>query len=239
LAKSQNHSFLQAVSWGSTHSSLDPATTSLGQHYPFGFFGKSRSLDRQPVQVQQIHGTTVLLDESVGADSEADGIFSLKGCVAVRTADCLPILLGDKKSRLVMALHAGWRGLTQGIIEEGIKVASKNGAHPSSLSVVLGPAISCGCFEVGPEVIEALCSEGFGLETAQQAYCMIKGQEDRWHVDMAMAAVFSLVNLGVLPEDIAVDRRCTVCDEELNSFRREGTKRGNNINWISANSLPG
>lgn len=116
-------------------------------------------LPSQPVWLDQVHGVELVcaddvdrIDiESTEAAPVADGSFSTKENVVcvVQTADCLPVLICDKAGKQVAAVHAGWRGLVAGILDNSI--AAMNGPA-SDLLVWLGPAISAKYFEVGPEV---------------------------------------------------------------------------------------
>lgn len=180
--------------------------------------------------VKQIHSTIVVPDSMAG--TEADGIFSAaKGTrVAVKTADCVPVLL-HADGGAAAAVHAGWRGLTGGILANGVGVLRPFGR----IRAAIGPAISRERFEVGIEVIDALYGSPSGLSSAEASLCTAKGKGDRWHADLAAAAVFALVNAGVHPEDIDVLQACTVTESSAwYSFRREGKGVGSNWSWVSA-----
>ncbi len=90
--------------------------------------------------------------------AEADGLVSGEtGTVlAVFMADCLPLLLADPEARVVAAVHAGWRGLAAGAIEAGVAAFRRRGGRPASAIALVGPAIGACCYEVGPEVADAV-----------------------------------------------------------------------------------
>lgn len=162
---------------------------------------------------------------------EADGVFSIRPgeVVAVKTADCLPILFSATGLLpFSMAIHAGWRGFCAGIIDEGLNQAARNGISPADLSVVIGPAISTHRFEIGPEVLDALIDHSGPAIAAQ---FMQKGVSDRWHADLQTAAVIDLMKHGVKPQNMTVVRVCTF-ESGLPSYRREGKGCGRLVSWV-------
>jgi len=156
------------------------------------------------IYARQVHGTKVLVHETPDAgvheaDETADGhVTSAVGLlVAITVADCVPVYLVDAKKRLVTLLHAGWRGTADGILSVGISVLRERWqSEPRHLWVHLGPAICGGCYEVGPEVFEAL------------------GQPDRSVpdlVDVRQVLASQALGIGVRPEQITVSNDCTLC----------------------------
>lgn len=112
-------------------------------------------LPSDPVYMRQLHGTDVaMLDCVAGAAVTADAaVCAAPGSVAaVLTADCMPLLLADRKGGRVAAVHAGWRGMAAGVVENAVDAL---GVPPSDVIAWMGPAIGPDAFEVGPEVREA------------------------------------------------------------------------------------
>src|SRR6478672_8707961 len=108
-------------------------------------------LPSEPVWVHQVHGTHVIDAAKSGCLENADGAFASQAdvvCVTM-TADCLPVLLCDKAGTVVAAVHAGWRGLCDGVIEAAI---TKMPVKPDDILAWLGPAIGPNAFEVGDDV---------------------------------------------------------------------------------------
>jgi YfiH family protein len=141
------------------------------------------------------------------------------------TADCLPVLLCDRNGSRVAAVHAGWRGLTAGIIGAGVGALA---CDPGSLMAWLGPAIGPAGFEVGDEVREAFlaldpaAADGFRPSPA-----------GRWLADIKFLARRQLRALGV---DAVYDGAgCTFTDRErFFSYRRDGrTGRMASLVWLS------
>jgi YfiH family protein len=162
---------------------------------------------------------------------EADGVYSIRPgeVVAVKTADCLPILFSATGPLpFAMAIHAGWRGFCAGIIEEGLDQAGRNGISPTDLTVIIGPAISAHRFEIGPEVLDALIAHSGPAMAAQFTQ---KGVADRWHADLQTAAAIDLIKHGIKPQNITVVRVCTF-ESGLPSYRREGKGCGRLVSWV-------
>ena len=129
--------------------------------------------------VKQVHGTTIVPVAEKHEATEADGISSddLR-CVAIKTADCLPVLMWSPQR--VVAVHAGWRGLCHGIVRRGIQHLVEVG-RPQQIRVAIGPAIGRRAFEVGPEVVKAF-EESWDLQ--ELAIASSKGVRDRWHLQL-------------------------------------------------------
>lgn len=222
--------FLGKVRW------VSPATRiqeGIWKNIHHGFLGSGGAQQAPGFRVHQVHGTTIV---KAGQEApHADGLFtdekSLK--IAVKTADCLPLLIVDEKLTLAMAIHAGWRGLTAGILQEALRVF-RSVCSPAEVHCAVGPCISSERFEVGSEVIEALAASPIQLSTTALGIAVNKGRADRWHMDLAAAAVLQLGVLGANPENIHVMRTCTFNEQHNNSFlwhsyRREG--KGCSMNW--------
>jgi len=197
---------------------------------------------------RQIHGKTLIdlraenavhacrgplvMDENGLPQADAQVTSVLGQVVAVRTADCLPVIVADRQRRQVGAIHGGWRGLTAGILREGVAAFADRGISLQELVAVIGPAISRESYEVGPDVVQAVLSPTFGLGERAALLSLAKGQGDRWHFDLAVAAALHLIQLGLKPENIEVIQACTFREGAFNSFRRDRQTRQLNWSWI-------
>lgn len=208
----------------------------------FGFEGKGKELfiGHYP---KQVHGTAVVeASDSTHHDEhrvQADGIYTQNPSVkiGVQTADCVPILLASEDKKVVMALHAGWRGLTAGIVGLGVKQLKK--LHPNAMIyAAIGPSIAHCHYEVGLDVVEALDSESLGLNVRQLAYALTKGVGDRWFLDLPTVGIFALLQAGLQSKHISVFHSCTYCkSEKWHSFRRDKEKSVRNWSWIQSDSV--
>ncbi len=206
------------------------------ENISFGFEGKGFKPQSDLLLLHQVHGKKIVSANSIqtAPQTDGDGIFTNypADVLGVKSADCLPVLLIDGNHSFAMALHCGWRSLVAGILKEGIEIFTHNGISASNITALLGPAISSSEFEVGPEVVDAFQESSFGLNDVEIGYLLSKGKNDRWHIDLGLAACMSLINLGADPKKLYVDRTCTVKQKDFNSYRREKDKRGNNYSWI-------
>ncbi len=191
-----------------------------------------------PQWLEQIHGTKII--EASGDDlvRTADASFTTqKGLAcAVMTADCLPILICNRSGSQVAAVHAGWRGLANGILQASLKAFND---RPKDLLVYLGPAISQSHFEVGIEVLESFFELATTPTEAQGiAAAFVAGKNPmRFHADLyALAKVF-LARAGV--EGVYGGEACTFGDMDGDrhryySYRRQKqTGRMASLIWIA------
>lgn len=167
---------------------------------------------------KQVHSNHVLVVQSEGKQGEGDALVSNQPGVglAIRTADCLPILFADPKNRAVAAVHAGWRGVMCEIAAKAVEAMTQNfGSKPEDLVVAIGPGIGPCCFEVGPEV-----AVQFGLS-------------GRTKIDLAETTRRQLGRNGVSAGQIFSSGLCTYCDAELfESYRRDRDAAGRMISLI-------
>lgn len=146
------------------------------------------------------------------ADGQATAVAGLAAMVLA--ADCLPVALGCRGA--VAIVHAGWRGLSEGVIEEGLAALGELGGE-GAVGAVLGPCAGACCYEVGPEVHEALGEPGRG----------------RGPADLRAIARLRLAGAGV--GEITELGGCTICDQDFFSHRREGAAAGRmaGVAWLS------
>lgn len=163
--------------------------------------------------VRQIHSSTCVAAEGrSGVLGAGDALLeSTPGAVvAVRTADCIPILLADERLRAVAAVHAGWRGTAAHIVERALEAMRERfGTAPADVHAAIGPGIGPCCYEVGPEVAAQFGTQG------------------RAHIDLAGENRRQLLDSGVTAQRIYTSNLCTKCrPEDFHSFRRDGEAAG-------------
>lgn len=179
------------------------------------------ALPQSPIWLDQVHGQQVVNAAEWGHAEhnprpEADGAYSTQAgavCV-VMTADCLPLLICNRRGDRVAAVHAGWRGLAAGVIESTLRALQQPAAE---LLVWLGPAIGPGAFEVGEEVRQA-----FVAEDAETASAFQQNRPGHYLADIYALARRRLQAFGV--EAIYGGGYCTFNDaDHFYSYRRDGT----------------
>jgi YfiH family protein len=165
--------------------------------------------------LSQIHGTIAVNAASAKDDVPADAIFSSAKRVvcAVMTADCLPILLSDLEGKFVAAVHGGWRGLADGVIENTLSELRAHGAV--ELTAWLGPAIGAQAFEVGGEVVGA-----FSKKISTAFWAKPVGQDGKYLLDIYAVAREILSQNGVMR--VFGGDHCTVTEKDrFYSYRRD------------------
>jgi YfiH family protein len=163
--------------------------------------------------LKQIHSATcVPAGGRTGVVGEGDALVERTpgSVVAVRTADCIPILLVDERNRAVAAVHAGWRGTAAQIVSHAITAMHQRfGTAPADLHAAIGPGIGKCCYEVGPEVAAQFGTQG------------------RAHIDLTESNRAQLIKAGVTPGRIYASNLCTMCRaDEFHSFRRDRESAG-------------
>lgn len=185
-----------------------------------------RSLPNEPVWLRQVHGTVVVDAGRVPSGIEADAALARgPGAVcAVMTADCLPVLLCDRRGTVVAAVHAGWRGLCGGVIEATVAAMA---VPANDLMAWLGPAIGPAAFEVGDEVRTA-----FLVADAAAGEAFVPHGPGKWLADIYLLARQRLAGVGIV--DIWGGGACTVSDpQRYFSYRRDGvTGRMATLVWL-------
>ncbi|HHW14761.1 MAG TPA: peptidoglycan editing factor PgeF, partial [Firmicutes bacterium] len=186
---------------------------------------------RPLVTVRQVHGDGLVVVEGV-ADAEqaanlaADGVLtaSPEVAVAVLTADCLPVLLLDRRRKAVAAIHSGWRGTVLRIAGRAVRrMGEEFGTAPEDVLAAIGPGIGPCCYEVDRPVLERL-AEAFPRQ-AEGFLSALDG--DRAHLDLRAAVLADLKESGVPDENVTVVDACTSCQpERFFSYRRQGGSTG-------------
>lgn len=187
-------------------------------------------LPAEPAWLTQVHGNVVLDAGNVEGAPQADAsITDQVGVVcAVLTADCLPVLLCDVSGSVVGAVHAGWRGLAGGVLQNSVAAMRKKGA--GEVLAWLGPAIGPQQFEVGCDVVDAFVESNPLAAAAFTARPQCKG---KYLADLYQLARLVLAGQGVL--QVAGGTHCTVTEQDrFYSFRRSGqTGRMASLIWLA------
>lgn len=185
----------------------------------------SLGLEVEPRWLQQVHGVNCCDIDSLVTGTEADAVFSTRAgeVCAVLTADCLPLLLCDEEGTRVAAVHAGWRGLLHGVIENSVTALSASGP----VMAWLGPAIGPAAFEVGDEVREAFIAHDTRAQVA-----FVASANGKWLADIFQLARQRLAACGV--DRVYGGELCTFSDaDRFYSYRRDGeTGRMASLIWI-------
>jgi YfiH family protein len=181
-----------------------------------------------PAWVRQVHSARSMQADGVaGCLGTADCLVSASPGVylTIRTADCVPVLLADERVHAIAAVHAGWRGTAQTIVQAAVReLRERFGSRPEDLFAAIGPSICAGCYEVGPEVASQFV-EWFP-ERVDLA--------GRTKLDLAETNRRQLIQAGVDPARTFSGAPCTSCQPaEFHSWRRDHVKTGRLVSAIA------
>jgi YfiH family protein len=183
---------------------------------------------------RQVHGREVEVWDA-GTDATMAMTLAADACIssepelacAVRTADCVPILLADPLCGRVAAVHAGWRGVVLGVVSAAVAKMAALGSDPARLVAAIGPHISAAAFEVGDDVAEQLES----ASVARDAIVRSAGQKP--HADLAAIVRSQLALAGCAFDQIERVPGCTHTERErFFSYRRDGARSGRSVSAI-------
>ncbi|HST54034.1 MAG TPA: peptidoglycan editing factor PgeF, partial [Pyrinomonadaceae bacterium] len=177
----------------------------------------------------QVHGSDVrIVRDIAGARSENERCDALTTrepgvLLGVKTADCVPVLIGDARTGACAAVHAGWRGTLAGIVGHALaSMREEFGTEPRDVCAAIGPAALSCCYEVGEEVVEAFRSK-FGYADS----LFTPTREGRALVDLQRANREQLVASGLAAGRVHSLPLCTICRPELFfSYRRDRKLHG-------------
>jgi YfiH family protein len=185
---------------------------------------REAGLPENPRFVKQVHGIDVVDAANISINQSrisADAIYSQEAGIVcgILTADCLPLLLCNKAGTWVAAIHAGWRGLSMGIIDATLSRYPKS--TRDDVLVWLGPAIGPSAFEVSHDVMEQFKNQGFNInETVFKSL----SAPNKFLANLYALARQRLETLGILRTNITGGTYCTYTQSaDFYSYRREGT----------------
>lgn len=212
---------------------------------PFLFHGfgtkdwKEEDLARRPewinfklVFLDQIHSNVVHLvdkvpDRSLKGDAMITHLPFL--FLIIKTADCLPILIVDEQRKVIAAVHCGWRGTHERVIQHVIQgLVDRYQCFPPSLLITLGPCIGRECYEVGEDVRQLYERERFSSEIFRPH----PHRESKYFLDLKQANVSQLLDSDVQRKNVYSLDICTHCEKDFPSFRRDGEKAGRMLSFI-------
>ncbi len=179
---------------------------------------EAMELDAQALTtVHQVHSADVLVIDADATDRlKADAMVTATPGLAlcVLTADCQPVLLSDPQAHVIGAVHAGWKGALNGVLEATIDAMESLGAKRENISAAIGPSISQPAYEVGPEFFETF----YDTDTAYARF-FVNGNDDRYHFDLPAFGLHKLREAGV--REAEWTRHCTYSDaDRFYSYRR-------------------
>ncbi len=183
--------------------------------------------------VRQVHGRDVAIVDAgwdgAALPPEADAMVSATPgtALAIRTADCTPVLLSDAAAGVIGAAHAGWRGALAGVTDATIEAMCALGARRDHIVAAIGPTIARAAYEVDAPLFEAFVRD----HPPSEAFFTDSRTPGRWYFDLPAWVAMRLALAGVRRvEDLGLD---TFADPRLHSHRRDGARAGRNWSVVA------
>jgi YfiH family protein len=176
-------------------------------------------------RVRQVHGRDVLIvrpgDPTTVVDADAVVSIDPGRVASVRVADCVPILLADRRGRAVAAVHAGWRGTAAGVVVAAVEALDHLGVSAADLVAAIGPSIGPCCYQVDTVVRDAFLAHSAETE----GWFTADADRGRWRLDLWRANQSQLESCGI--KSIHTAAACTADGlSHWYSFRKEGAAAG-------------
>lgn len=199
-------------------------------------FATALQIDPQKiVRMHQRHTNTVRWVSQKDAGSileETDGLLTDEPelFLGVVAADCIPLLLYDSEKKYLGAIHAGWRGLYNQILNKTVLELIDKGSNPNDIIVGIGPSIRGCCYEIAPD------HENLLLTNAPDWQPFISYRDGKIFLDPPAVAIHQLTMLGIPLANIEDANMCTLEHNDVYSYRREGKDFGEHIGIIGRKS---
>lgn len=171
------------------------------------------------VRGEQVHGDKISVAEGPGICRSTDSLITRNKelLLGISVADCVPVLIIDKRSKTIAAIHAGWRGTAKQIVAKTVEyLLDELHIDPKNLFAFIGPSAGVCCYEVGYEVV-AHFPKTFYIE---------KPELGKYMLDLKRTNAAQLIESGIPASNIDISEACTICDDNFHSFRRDGAASG-------------
>ena len=224
------------------------SSTSATREHGWAEVAASLRVERRGLaRVHQVHGATVIVPrpgvDTAGCDADILVTDDADFAVAVQAADCVPLLVADRRTGVVAAAHAGWRGLAARVPQATVRALMQRfDSRLADLVAAIGPSIGACCYEVGADVRDAFVGGAFSAhELTRWFYSDPQPtatnpslptlsklrRSDHWFFDAWAAARQQLESIGMMPEAVHVAALCTASHPDLLcSYRRDGKAAG-------------
>lgn len=199
--------------------------------FDIDIFAEKQSLEKI-YSLKQVHSDKVFTFENDNqyekSFPEGDSLITRehrKG-VSVFTADCVPIVIFEKKSGFVSAVHAGWRGTLKKIAAKTVsEIKNRSGLKSFEFVAAIGPAIGICCYEVDEDV-----AMGFTSESFENSSSIKNSGQGKYKLDLVDINRLQLLNSGV--SEIDTFDICTRCNSDFPSYRRDGSRSKRMLSFI-------
>ena len=229
------------IIFGDSQASLNPESCTsftaqtIQTHPAFKAIGHNHFFASKPIillkQTHSAHGVIISEQNQIAAFAprsvEGDFIITSLSSVslAILTADCIPLIIVDQKKHILAAVHAGWKGLVNGIIFNVLQTMNRQfQCDPQDLCAWLGPSGRACCYEVQADFVAMLQHDQSALSSIQT------NPDGRLFFDLATYAQKQLLSCAILKKNIQLEHAlCTICSTTYCSFRRNNGATERNI----------
>lgn len=188
---------------------------------------------------EQVHSSIVeslppSLSPGITRGAPADALVTREpgAAIGVLCADCVPIVIGHPRGEGIAVIHAGWKGLAEGVIPETLKALEKLDIRVRELEAHIGPAIGPCCFHVDDRLARRFSTEVEGGKNA------VMGTRNGTVIDLPAIAWTQLLSRGLARENIKLLRRCTACETRVFfSYRKSGGTTGRQLSAVILNMV--
>tara|TARA_B100000212_G_scaffold339555_1_gene318251 strand:+ start:952 stop:1743 length:792 start_codon:yes stop_codon:yes gene_type:complete len=183
---------------------------------------------------KQIHSNKIIFGSETNEDNlvMADGMISdqINQNLWIYTADCMPILVADLKTKIVASLHCGRRGIENNLIKELVKLLKKSGSKRSNLLVAIGPTISSKKYTLDQglynEFKKKINASNISFNNFLHQNIYLLNSENKIELDLKKYAYYQFLKENIKPENIDISNKCThISDNEFHSYRKNKTKK--------------
>lgn len=171
------------------------------------------------VRGEQVHGDTISHADSALTFPDTDALLTRKEnlLLAVSVADCVPVLIFDRRLKIAAAVHSGWKGTEKNIVGKTANVLRHElNSKPEDVVAFIGPSAGVCCYEVGEDVARHF----------SERYLKAAGKPGKFMLDLKRAIASQLIGAGVPERNIDVSEYCSICNLNFHSFRRDGVSSG-------------
>lgn len=150
--------------------------------------------------------------------------------LAIKTADCLPVFIVDHVHSAIAAVHCGWRGTGLKLIQKVVqRMQAEFGSQPKDLQVGMGPSIEQKCYEVGEDVR----ANFLATNISAKEFFPVSQKPGTFYLDLKSVNKKLLLEMGIRFDNIFSIDKCTFCEADLFSYRREQQEAGRLLNFIA------
>ena len=171
------------------------------------------------VRGEQVHGDNIEVANSALTFPETDGLLtrSRNLLLLISVADCVPVLLFDRRLKVAAAVHSGWKGTVKNIAGKAVELMSNElNSSPDDVVAFIGPSAGACCYEVGEDV-----AQYFSLDVLERT-----ARPGKSRLDLKSAIASQLTEKGLPKGNIELSRYCSICNPNFHSFRRDGESSG-------------